>query len=1088
MRSSTRIFASAAAGLFALALSGGGFAYFTAHAEDGGAGAAAATSVDAGPTPIVSLEGGTAVRIAWAETTLANGAPVDGYLVTRYDAVTGEPQETLTGCEAAVAGLECTETGVPDGTWEYGLTPLKGAHWHGAEGPRSGALTLGAAQLVLDQELFATLPASATGSLSGFGSNEGLSYRLDEDTELEGSPESASAAGSAAVAIGVPAGTSDGPHTLFVLGAATPEPSSASAPILIDTTAPTSEALGLDEGWRTSAVTVTLAGDDGPVGSGVDFIAYRLDGGPEQTIDGTSGDVLVTGDGTHTLEFHATDLAGHAEGANVVAIKIDGQAPTTAIATAPASPDGANGWFKQASVTFTLAATDATSGIAGRFYALDGSAAQTYTGPVAITSPGDHSLSYWSTDNAGNSETATTAHVKLDDTAPSTTDDTASIGSGWKATDQTVTLTRSDASSGVAATYYTTDGSTPTTGSPQGASVSLTSEGVHAIRYFSVDNAGNTESVRTASTQIRIDKTAPVVTGAVVANNSTNAPGLRRNVAYTVYANVAESGSGVAGVTANLSSLGNGTSVPLSACSSGCTLAGVTYAYKSAALTANTTVGTKAYTVTATDAAANSSGATPFTVVVDETNPIVGAKQIADALNDTPGFVRSGGGYRVYANVDDASPSSGIAGVTANVTNFTSGVTATPLSSSGGPWTIGGTTYAYRSGLLTVGAGVSAGNKSAQVTATDNAGNSGSTTNSNTAYVDNTAPATTATKSPLANTAGWNKATVTVSLTATDASAGVGSITFGATGAQPAGTTTVGGTSTSVLVTTEGTTTISYFATDSVGNVEATKTVVVSLDATSPTAGTFSLPSLIRTGQVLTNPGAADSLSGVESVRYYYCPGSCTPSPGTLIGAATTGPAYSFTWSSQPAGGSYSVVARVTDLAGNTSDSAVVTTTIDNTAPVPTDVTLANGAGSIAKQVDAGDTVTITYSEQLDATTFCSSWTNAGTQSLSDVTVAIANAGGTDTLTVSTGSCSFRLGSIVPGDYVNANTSFSSSTIVWEPGTRQLTITIGTFDSGTIRTNQSAAKPTYTPDAGLADLAGNSMSTSKFTAAVASWF
>ena len=113
------------------------------------------------------------------------------------------------------------------------------------------------------------------------------------------------------------------------------------------------------------------------------------------------------------------------------------------------------------------------------------------------------------TDQVGNSATVSTI-VKVDTAAPVTTDNTAAIGSGWKTTTQTVTLTPSDPNgSGIAATYYTTDGSTPTTGSTQGTSISLSATGQYTIQYFSVDNAGNVEPVETAAAVIRVDKVVP---------------------------------------------------------------------------------------------------------------------------------------------------------------------------------------------------------------------------------------------------------------------------------------------------------------------------------------------------------------------------------------------------------------------------------------------------------------------------------------------------------------------------------------------------------------------------------------------------
>ena len=111
-------------------------------------------------------------------------------------------------------------------------------------------------------------------------------------------------------------------------------------------------------------------------------------------------------------------------------------------------------------------------------------------------------------DRAGNTADSQ-FNVREDVTAPSTTDDTGTIGSSWKTAPVTVTLSPSDARSGVAATYYTTDGSVPTTSSPEGTSVVLTDDGVYTIRYFSVDNVGNVEPVRTAFATIRIDKTNP---------------------------------------------------------------------------------------------------------------------------------------------------------------------------------------------------------------------------------------------------------------------------------------------------------------------------------------------------------------------------------------------------------------------------------------------------------------------------------------------------------------------------------------------------------------------------------------------------
>jgi hypothetical protein len=114
-------------------------------------------------------------------------------------------------------------------------------------------------------------------------------------------------------------------------------------------------------------------------------------------------------------------------------------------------------------------------------------------------------------DATGNTEGVRDAatQIRIDTTRPVTTDDTAAIGSSWKASARTVTLTPSDTGSGWAQTYSTVDGSTPTTASTPGTSVLLSSSGTYTIRYFSVDAAGNAEVVRTAGTVINIDTTPP---------------------------------------------------------------------------------------------------------------------------------------------------------------------------------------------------------------------------------------------------------------------------------------------------------------------------------------------------------------------------------------------------------------------------------------------------------------------------------------------------------------------------------------------------------------------------------------------------
>ena len=100
---------------------------------------------------------------------------------------------------------------------------------------------------------------------------------------------------------------------------------------------------------------------------------------------------------------------------------------------------------------------------------------------------------------------------------------------------------------------------------------------------------------------------------------------------------------------------------------------------------------------------------------------------------------------------------------------------------------------------------------------------------------DLVAPTTTVAQSPAANAAGWSKQDVTLAFTAADNAGGSGvkNITVTLAGAQ-AGTQTITGSSGSVGITVEGTTTVSFNAEDNAGNKEAIKSLTVRLDKTSP--------------------------------------------------------------------------------------------------------------------------------------------------------------------------------------------------------------------------------------------------------------
>ena len=189
---------------------------------------------------------------------------------------------------------------------------------------------------------------------------------------------------------------------------------------------------------------------------------------------------------------------GNSTTASSAPVKIDRTAPSTAASSVP-------NW-SNASVTLTLSATDALSGVDATHYTVDGGAtADRYVGRWSPTRVCTRST-FWSVDLAGNVESTHTASVKIDLTAPSitVTQSPAANGAGWNNTDVTVTFTCRDALSGIASCT-----------SPQ----TVTSEGAGAGRdgYRDVDNAGNSA---TATQAVNIDKTAPTISPVVPAANA----------------------------------------------------------------------------------------------------------------------------------------------------------------------------------------------------------------------------------------------------------------------------------------------------------------------------------------------------------------------------------------------------------------------------------------------------------------------------------------------------------------------------------------------------------------------------------------
>jgi len=94
---------------------------------------------------------------------------------------------------------------------------------------------------------------------------------------------------------------------------------------------------------------------------------------------------------------------------------VDTTAPKTA---ATGLQTGATKGWRHTRQTVTFKATDAGAGVAATYYAVDGGARQTYTGPFDIATAGSHVVKYWSADWARNVEAKHTGYVNIDLSKP----------------------------------------------------------------------------------------------------------------------------------------------------------------------------------------------------------------------------------------------------------------------------------------------------------------------------------------------------------------------------------------------------------------------------------------------------------------------------------------------------------------------------------------------------------------------------------------------------------------------------------------------------------------------------------------------
>ena len=494
---------------------------------------------------------------------------------------------------------------------------------------------------------------------------------------------------------------------------------------------------------------------------------------------------------------------------NVAASVYDVIAPTTTAAQSPAAT--AAGWNNSA-VTVRLSAVDdpGGSGIAKTSYTVDGGATQTYASntPPVISGAGTHPVTYWSTDKAGNVEGSKSLTIKIETTAP-TGSVTINGGAPW--TDSlaaTLTLSASDAGSGVSQMRFSNDSSSWSSWQDFATSASWAlasgADGTRTVFAQFSDKAGNVTAV---TDTIGLDTTAPVVTISTPADGSvvtTSTPAL----SFTS----TDAGGGVIAGSATMV-LDSGTPV---------------------APPANLTLadGAHSVTITVADSAGNKGSASAsFTVSTDSTPPTTTAT--------VSGTAAANGWYR------------GAVIVSLTATDVGSGVSATYYSIDGAT-----TPSVYAVPFTVAGDAV----HTISYWSTDNAGNTEAPPKAAEVKIDGIGPSLAPSKDPSGE---WANGSVDVAANAVDALSGIDLVTWSYTKNGAFGES---GSGESLQLTDEGVYLVTFTATDRAGS-SACGEITVKIDATAPVTRDNAPPDW-QSAAVTVTLTAEDDLSGVDKTWY----------------------------------------------------------------------------------------------------------------------------------------------------------------------------------------------------------------------------
>jgi len=682
----------------------------------------------------------------------------------------------------------------------------------------------------------------------------------------------------------------------------------------IDSAAPATVALGQPASTASRSLTVPFTAVDAT--SGIASVELWVDAGAGWFLAGnlstSPAAYLAIADGPVYFYTRGIDVAGNwelAPGAPDAFTRVDTIAPNTL-------DDAPSGWSISSPVTLTLTATDGGSGPCSTLYRVDGSAWSSGTS-VLVSGDGVHSVTYYTTDCAGNAETQNTATVRIDTTPPASSVSVLPAYTGSPLL--TVPFTATDAASGVASVdlFVNRGAGWVLVGSVSNpASYAAVGDGPALFYTRATDVAGNLEDPPALEDASTFFDTIDPTTG------SNAGAGWYTFSPVVVDLFPTDAGSGVTSTSYRVDGglWSSGTQVSIGG------------------------DGVHLLEVFSTDAAGNAEARTTITVRIDVTDPVAAASLLpayhtsaAVNVHWTASDATSGVAYvRLYYSDDGGSSWS----------PYGAASTISPISF------LAPANGAYRFSVRAFD--VATNSELAPATPGDIEAET---------VIDTAAPVTTMISAGTAGTGGFYITAVTVTLQGTDASPGSGlqgtfyALDGGATSLYTGPFT----------VSSAGAHTVSFFSRDLAGNAEARQTVAFQVDNVLP-QGIATRQPTFQTERVFLVPyTATDDTSGVTLVRLWYTQnGGATWSQ---FGSGFTDSPILFVADSD---GPYGFSVQALDRAGNTeaaptsATNVETTTRVDTLAPVTTENAASGWLRVTSVQVDlnasdAGSGVFRTY-------------------------------------------------------------------------------------------------------------------------------